>query len=90
MKNVYTKNEFVQLLTAGFRKVPMDVNGLQTMELASTKSLSSGSLDFDLDFDGEDSRFLFKNRKFLPIERGQSTPSSSQSSSDSFSDESEV
>ena len=50
------------------------------MQFASTKTLSKS-----LDFDYEDSRFLFKNRKFLSIDRGLSTASSSQCSCDSDS-----
>ena len=48
------------------------------MEFASTKSRSK-SLDLDCD----DSKFLFKNRKFLSIDRGLSTTSSSLYSGDS-------
>lgn len=54
------------------------------MELASTKSLSkSKSSDFDYD----DSKFLFTNRKFVSIDRGLvlSTTDSSQPSCDSDS-----
>ena len=56
------------------------------MDFASTKALSK-SLDSDCD----DSRFLFKNRKFFSIDqglsttRGISTASSSQYSGDSDS-----
>lgn len=70
----------------------------QIMELASTKSRSK-SLDFDCD----DSKFLFKNRKFVSIDRGlsaargQSTASSSLYSAesdytdwDSFSEDDEI
>ena len=65
------------------------------MELASSKSRSK-SLDFDCD----DSNFLFKNRKFVSIDRelsvfrGQSTASSSLYSGDSdwgsFSEDDEI
>jgi len=64
-------------------------------EFGSTK-LHSKSLDFDNC--AGDSKFLFKNRKFVPVERGLSTASSSQYSDsdshnldwDSFSEDDEI
>ena len=59
----------------------------QVMELASTRTTPSRSKS--LDFDCDDSRFLFKNRRFVSIDqglsavRGQSTASSSLYSGDS-------
>ena len=51
---------------------------LQIMESFSAK-LRSKSLDFDCD----DSKFLFKNRRFVSVDRGLSTASSSLYSGDS-------